>query len=90
MVKISAQKEKDIILEGQREIQQKTCVRFVPRTNQADYVEYFSGDGCYSYAGKIGGRQVLSLARRGCVNKGTVIHESVHAIGKCRKTKVWF
>lgn len=58
-----------------------TCVRFVPRTNQADYVEYFSGDGCWSYVGRMGGRQELSLARGGCTGKGTVIHETVHAIG---------
>lgn len=58
-----------------------TCVRFVPRTTQADYVEYINGDGCWSYIGRIRGRQELSLARNGCVGKGTVIHETVHAIG---------
>lgn len=63
------------------EIQRLTCIRFIPRTTQNDYVEYFSGDGCWSFVGKRGGRQELSLGRPGCVYKGAVIHESVHAIG---------
>lgn len=58
-----------------------TCVRLIPKTTQADYVEYFSGDGCWSYMGKIGGRQELSLAINGCNGKGTVLHETLHAIG---------
>lgn len=69
------------MIEGLDEIQRMTCVRFIPRTTQADYVEIVSSDGCWSWIGRIRGRQELSLARNGCVSKGTMIHEMVHAIG---------
>ena len=28
-----------------KEWEEKTCIRFVPRTTQKDYVEFFAGDG---------------------------------------------
>ena len=38
------------------------CVQWITRTNQRDYVEFTSNDsGCYSYVGRIGGRQVSRL-----------------------------
>lgn len=37
------------------DIEEKTCVRFVIRTNEEDYIHIHSDDGCYSYLGKIGG-----------------------------------
>jgi len=57
-----------------------TCVKFVPRTTEADYVRFFQGSGCYSYVGKNGGAQDLSIGS-GCEFKGTVLHESMHAMG---------
>jgi len=58
----------------------KTCVRFVPRTNQRDYISIMNGGGCYSYIGRVGGKQDLSLGR-GCEYKSTAIHEFMHALG---------
>jgi len=63
-----------------RDYGRKTCVKFVPRTNQRNYIEFFHGGGCYSYIGVRGGRQQVSLAY-GCLNHGTVVHEMMHAIG---------
>ena len=35
------------------------CVQWIARTTQRDYVAITSSDsGCYSYVGRIGGRQV--------------------------------
>uniref|UniRef100_A0AAY5ECS5 Metalloendopeptidase n=1 Tax=Electrophorus electricus TaxID=8005 RepID=A0AAY5ECS5_ELEEL len=59
----------------------KTCIRFVPRTVEPDYISIKSLDGCYSAVGKTGGAQVLSLNRNGCVYHGIVEHELNHALG---------
>lgn len=58
----------------------KTCVRFIPRTNQRDYVQFFPGGGCYSNVGRAGGMQRISLGR-GCEYKSTAVHEMMHALG---------
>lgn len=73
--------ERAQIYAGMNEIMRKTCVSFVQRTNQANYIYIFSGNGCYSYMGKIGGRQDVSLQRNGCLIFGTIMHELIHALG---------
>jgi astacin (peptidase family M12A)/peptidase inhibitor family I36 len=57
----------------------KTSIRFVARTNQADYVRIITSDGCWSYVGKIGGKQDLSLGSGCGVNPAR--HELGHAVG---------
>uniref|UniRef100_A0A673LA77 Metalloendopeptidase n=1 Tax=Sinocyclocheilus rhinocerous TaxID=307959 RepID=A0A673LA77_9TELE len=59
----------------------KTCIRFVPRSNQTDYISIENKDGCYSYLGRIGGKQLVSLKRTGCVYHGIIQHELNHALG---------
>ncbi|MBB3192494.1 Dot/Icm T4SS effector Zinc-dependent metalloprotease LegP [Halomonas cerina] len=64
--------------------QQRTNVRFVQRTSgnasqYPDYVHFMAGSGCWSYVGKQGGKQDLSLAN-GC-STGNAIHEIGHALG---------
>jgi len=58
----------------------KTCVEFVARTNENNYIEIIKDGGCWSYVGMIGGKQQVSLAN-GCVYKYIAIHEFMHAIG---------
>ena len=59
---------------------QNTGVKFVVRTSQADYVRIFDdGSACWSYVGRRGGMQNMSIADWGTV--GTVIHEIGHALG---------
>lgn len=70
-----------------RKIEQQvgaSCIRFVQRTNQANYINIVSNQqGCFSYVGmnNQAGPQTLSLARSGCVYTGIAIHELLHAVG---------
>uniref|UniRef100_A0A2L2XY81 Metalloendopeptidase n=1 Tax=Parasteatoda tepidariorum TaxID=114398 RepID=A0A2L2XY81_PARTP len=70
----------DIIKEAFENYHKNTCVRFVSRTTERDYIKIFEGKGCYSAVGRIGNPQSLSLGD-GCMYVGTVIHELGHALG---------
>ncbi|ODN02529.1 Zinc metalloproteinase nas-13 [Orchesella cincta] len=62
-------------------ISERTCVKFQPRTEwDADYIYVISSTSCYSYVGRQGGVQVISLPNT-CNSLGTFIHEIIHALG---------
>ncbi|XP_056383572.1 embryonic protein UVS.2-like isoform X2 [Hyla sarda] len=63
-----------------QEFETLTCVRFVPRTTEADYLQIISKSGCWSYIGKQKGGQQLSLDTP-CNAFGTIQHELNHALG---------
>ena len=49
---------------------------------EPDYVEFFHGRGCWSFAGLQGvGKQLLSLQKDGCTHKGIAVHEIMHTLG---------
>ncbi|KAK2819469.1 hypothetical protein Q7C36_021115 [Tachysurus vachellii] len=73
--------DRTVITNAMASFHNKTCIRFVSRTNQTDYLSIESKDGCYSYVGKTGGAQVVSLSRFGCVYYGIAEHELNHALG---------
>lgn len=73
--------EVDVILKGIESFSVSTCIRFIPRTNQDEYIYIQSLDGCYSFVGRLGSVQVVSLSRQGCVKVGTVQHELLHVLG---------
>ena len=57
----------------------RSPVRLVPRTNQANYVEFIGANSNSSPVGMRGGRQNIRLTANSPV--GTVVHEILHAIG---------
>ncbi|KAJ8412876.1 hypothetical protein AAFF_G00104580 [Aldrovandia affinis] len=74
-------RERSIIERGLQSFAASTCIRFHRRTNQRDFVNIQSRSGCYSFVGRQGNGQVVSLARRGCIYHQIVQHELLHALG---------
>ncbi|XP_032781961.2 hatching enzyme 1.2 [Daphnia magna] len=77
--------QRQIIASGMSTYHNKTCIRFVPRTTERNYISIFkSGQGCWSYVGLINnGAQGVSLDD-GCVVSwapGVVLHELMHTAG---------
>ncbi|XP_026091537.1 high choriolytic enzyme 1-like isoform X1 [Carassius auratus] len=73
--------EKSVMTNAMSTFHSKTCIRFVPRSTQTDYISIENRDGCFSSYGRTGGKQVVSLRRNDCVYHGLVQHELLHALG---------
>lgn len=58
----------------------KKCIDFQPRTSQAAYIQFSYGSGCHTPVGYHGRRSDVTLGN-GCLRKGTVMHEVLHALG---------
>uniref|UniRef100_A0A3Q0SY16 Metalloendopeptidase n=1 Tax=Amphilophus citrinellus TaxID=61819 RepID=A0A3Q0SY16_AMPCI len=84
-------RERSIIERGLLSFSDVSCIRFVQRTNQRDYLSIQSVNGCYSYVGRRGNAQTVSLDRQGCLYHNTVQHELLHALGfnheQCRSDR---
>lgn len=69
------------IAEGIKEYDKYTCLRFVKRTTEKDYIRVMKpASGCNSMVGAVGGEQILNMGD-GCQYVGLVLHEFGHAIG---------
>ncbi|KAM9783181.1 low choriolytic enzyme-like [Neosynchiropus ocellatus] len=73
--------EREEILSAMREFETKTCVRFRPRVAQRAYLRIKPQQGCASLLGYVGDAQTLSLQRFGCIRRGIIQHELLHALG---------
>ncbi|KAK7912928.1 hypothetical protein WMY93_013139 [Mugilogobius chulae] len=60
---------------------QSTCVRFILRKNQNDYIHIKPADSCSSRVGRQGGVQILKLDPEFCFTVNAVQHELLHALG---------
>jgi hypothetical protein len=71
------------IIEEKTKSGDEECIKFVKRTNQEQWIEIINDEGCWSRVGQLGERkfQHLSLNVPGCIYKGTVAHELIHALG---------
>uniref|UniRef100_A0A673WT83 Metalloendopeptidase n=1 Tax=Salmo trutta TaxID=8032 RepID=A0A673WT83_SALTR len=74
-------REVAIIQRGLDSFAETTCIRFFQRQNERDYLSIENRSGCYSYVGRQGNAQTVSLARQGCLYHSTVQHELLHALG---------
>jgi hypothetical protein len=75
--------DRSVLQRCMNEYHTKTCIRFVPKSSERDYlVIKNSPTGCWSSVGKIGGRQEVNLQTGGCTSRiGTPCHELMHALG---------
>ncbi|XP_012526656.1 astacin-like metalloprotease toxin 5 [Monomorium pharaonis] len=75
--------QRQLIRDAMKQYADNTCIRFVQRTDENDYVNIYSNDtGCWSNVGRIGGPQTVNLQIPGCVTLlGTVVHELMHSAG---------
>ncbi|CAH1793703.1 unnamed protein product [Owenia fusiformis] len=78
--------ELDVIKAAMEEITMATafkgtnCISFKQRTIDKDYVKISPIGGCYSRVGVAGKEQPISISK-GCVRKGTIMHELLHTLG---------
>lgn len=63
------------------QIEESTCIRFVEREAQEDYLVIESTNGgCSSKLGRVGGSQKITLGLN-CFRIGIIMHELIHALG---------
>ncbi|XP_060907404.1 low choriolytic enzyme-like [Labrus mixtus] len=73
--------ERSMILKAMKDFGYQTCIRFIPRAAQREYLSIEPRFGCFSLLGRIGDKQVVSLQRFGCIQHGIIQHEIMHALG---------
>ncbi|XP_068166383.1 high choriolytic enzyme 1-like [Antennarius striatus] len=73
--------DKEIIDKAMKVYHDSTCIRFIPRQNEYSYISIENRGGCYSYFGRVGGKQVVSLKKTSCLYQGVIQHELNHALG---------
>uniref|UniRef100_A0A8R1DHG5 Metalloendopeptidase n=1 Tax=Caenorhabditis japonica TaxID=281687 RepID=A0A8R1DHG5_CAEJA len=72
---------RSLIAASMQDYSAHTCIQWVPKeAADVNYVHIYPDRGCYSMVGKMGGKQSLSLGS-GCIQKGIIIHEMMHAVG---------
>ncbi|XP_034776557.2 hatching enzyme 1.2-like [Acipenser ruthenus] len=73
--------DKNVIREAVKDFVDQTCIRFIERTTEKQYLNIMPDNGCWSYLGrKTMLAQPVSLTA-GCMAKGSVQHELFHALG---------
>ncbi|KIH56596.1 astacin [Ancylostoma duodenale] len=73
-------KLRSVFKKGANEWEKNTCINFKEDREAADKIRVFYEKGCWSFVGRRGGKQDLSLGR-GCNSIATATHELGHALG---------
>ncbi|VDO69909.1 unnamed protein product [Heligmosomoides polygyrus] len=76
----SSREMRSAFVKGAKLWEQDTCIDFRESSYATDRIKVFPEDGCWSYVGKIGNEQSLSLGR-GCEAVSIAAHEIGHALG---------
>ncbi|KAG4074900.1 hypothetical protein HA402_009325 [Bradysia odoriphaga] len=72
----------NVFHQGISDIQNKTCIRYVERRTQEDYIYvYNAADGCKGTYGKKGGKQIIQLTNDCMLVRKKCVHELIHALG---------
>ncbi|CAH2326019.1 astacin-like metalloendopeptidase [Pelobates cultripes] len=83
--------EKYIIQAAMDELMVLTCIQFVVRTTESNYLRIHPNDGCWSYIGRVGAAQDVSLMKARCLHRGIIQHELMHSLGfqheQCRSDR---
>ncbi|KAM8939177.1 high choriolytic enzyme 1-like [Pelodytes ibericus] len=83
--------EKELIQDAMEELMVLTCIRFDGRSKEPNYLSISPNDGCWSYIGRVGGAQDVSLMKAGCLHRGIIQHELLHSLGfqheQCRSDR---
>ncbi|KAK6046525.1 astacin, partial [Cooperia oncophora] len=77
---------KRAIAVAMKRIAKNTCIRFIERKDEEDYVDLVNkeGEGCYTSVGRIGGRGIVQLESSDdatCMTTPIVMHELMHVAG---------
>jgi hypothetical protein len=74
--------EMSLIHKAMNHLNQHTCVKFIPRSNQTNYIHFFAGEGCFSYLGyHVDAGDHLVSVGRGCGTLGSISHLLGHVLG---------
>ena len=68
------------MIEDQTKLKNRDCIKFI-ESEKNDYLYIHSGTGCWSQVGRVKGKQEMSLQKAYCLQKETVAHEFIHALG---------
>ncbi|XP_077318150.1 astacin-like metalloendopeptidase [Lithobates pipiens] len=77
---VYSETNRDLITSAMLEFETMSCVRFRVRNRESNYLNVDDGEGCWSYFGRIGGRQNVSLKQTSCMDYGLIQHEMMHAL----------
>ncbi|XP_038047370.1 zinc metalloproteinase nas-8-like [Patiria miniata] len=70
-----------LIRNALRHWERQTCLEFrEKKAKDQDYLHFAYYPGCWSYVGRQGGEQIISMGP-GCAVFGTIVHEIGHAVG---------
>ncbi|TRY71108.1 hypothetical protein TCAL_13681 [Tigriopus californicus] len=72
---------RDIIISAMDQFEDKTCIRFIPRTTETTYTRFVTKRGCTSLLGYSWSPQEISLRSPMCMHVGIVMHELMHTLG---------